>query len=121
MLAGWGCRLLLLCWTVDSGYGTSLQKQGRRGSARASPVAAPMPKSVSFSEEKRECLRGRICLVWRCVSELEYLSPMGWPCIYSGCPISWTVIRGPSHWRECFLFDPISDLVQDIERVIYLR
>ena len=28
------------------------------GSARASPVAAPMPKLVSFSEEKRECLRG---------------------------------------------------------------
>ena len=69
-----GEGLLLLCWTVDSGYGTSLQKQGRRGSARASPVAAPMPKSVSFSEEKkRECLRGRICLVWRYVSELAYL------------------------------------------------
>ena len=84
-------------------------------------MAAPMPKSVSFSEEKGECLRGRICLVWRCVSELAYLSQMGWPCIYSGCPISWTVIRGPSHWRECFLFDHISDLVQDIERVIYLR
>ena len=113
--------LLLLFWTVDSGYGTSLQKQGRRGSTRASPVVAPMPKSVSFSEEKIECLRGRICLVWRCVSELAYLSPMGWPCIYSGCPISWTVIRGPSPWRECFLFDPISNLVQDIERVIYLR
>ena len=116
-----GEGLLLLCWTVDSGYGTSLQKQGRRGSARASTVAAPMPKSVSFSEKKRECLRRRICLVWRCVSELAYLSPMGWLCIYSGCPISWTVIRDPSHWRECFLFDPISDLVQDIERVIYLR
>ena len=40
--------LLLRCWTADSGYGTSLQKQGRRGSARASAVAAPMPKLVSF-------------------------------------------------------------------------
>ena len=46
---------------------------------------------------------------------------MGWPCIYSGCPTSWTVTRGPSHWKECFLFYPISDLVQDIERVIYLK
>ena len=49
-------------------------------------------------------LRGRICLVWRCVSELTYLSPMGWPCIYSGCSTSWTVTKGPSHWMECFLF-----------------
>ena len=40
--------LLLRCWTADSGCGTSLQKQGKRGLARASPVAAPMPKSVSF-------------------------------------------------------------------------
>ena len=51
-IVGAGEGLLLLCWTVDSGYGTSLQKQGRRGSARALPVAAPMPKSVSFSEGK---------------------------------------------------------------------
>ena len=43
-----GVGLLLRCWTADSRCGTSLQKQGRRGSARASPVAAPMPKSVSF-------------------------------------------------------------------------
>ena len=47
-IIGAGVGLLLRCWTVDFGCGTSLQKQGRRGSARASPVAAPMPKSVSF-------------------------------------------------------------------------
>ena len=46
---------------------------------------------------------------------IAYLSPMGWPCIYSGCPTSWTVTRGASHWMECFLFYPISDLVRDIE------
>ena len=41
--------LLLRCWTIDSGCGTSLQKkQGTKGSTRASPMAAPMPKSVSF-------------------------------------------------------------------------
>ena len=51
-IVGAGEGLLLLCWTVDSGYGTSLQKQRRRGSARASPMAAPMLKSVSFSEGK---------------------------------------------------------------------
>ena len=61
-----------------------------------------------------------MCLVWRCVSELAYLSMMERPCIYSGCSTSWTVTRGPSHRRECFLFDLISDLVQDIEKVIYL-
>ena len=48
-IVGAGEGLLSLCWTADSGCGTSLQKQRRRGSVRASPVAAPMPKSVSFS------------------------------------------------------------------------
>ena len=43
-----GVGLLLRCWAADSGCGASLQKQGKRGSARASPVAAPMPKSVAF-------------------------------------------------------------------------
>ena len=48
-IVGVGVGLLLRCWTTDSGCGTSLQKQGKKkGSARASPVAAPMPKSVSF-------------------------------------------------------------------------
>ena len=55
-----------------------------------------------------------------CMS-FAYLSPMGWPCIYSRCSTNWTVIRNPSHWMECLLFYPISDLVQDIERVTYLR
>ena len=84
-------------------------------------MTAPMPKSVSFLE-KRETTQGGggICLVWRCVSELAYLSAMERPCIYSGCSTSWTVTKGSSHWRECFLFDLISDLVQDIESVIYL-
>ena len=75
-------------------------------------MAAPMTKSVSFYEKKRDCFE---CL------DLAYLSVMERPCIYSGYLTSWTVTRGPSHWRECFLFDPISDLVQDIERMIYLR
>ena len=47
-VVGAGVGLLLRCWTADSGCDTFLQKQGRRGSARALPVAAPMPKSVSF-------------------------------------------------------------------------
>ena len=47
-IVGAGEGLLLRCWTVDSGRGTSLRKQGRRGSAKASLVAASMPKSVSF-------------------------------------------------------------------------
>ena len=32
-----------------------------------------------------------------------YLSPMGWPCIYSRCFTSWMVIRILSHWRGYFL------------------
>ena len=32
-----------------------------------------------------------------------YLSPMGWPCIYSRCFTSWMVIRILSHWMGYFL------------------
>ena len=32
-----------------------------------------------------------------------YLSPMGWPCIYSRCFTSWMVIEILSHWRGYFL------------------
>ena len=37
------------------------KKNEEGGSARASPVAAPMPKSVSFLREKRDC-EGSLCL-----------------------------------------------------------
>ena len=107
--------LIGLLWMWRSSAKT-IKMGGRRG-------LHPWPLqclSQFLSEKKERLLRGRICLVWRCVSELAYLSMMERPCIYSGCSTSWTVTRGPSHWRECFLFDPISDLVQDIERVIYL-
>ena len=70
--------------------------------------------------KKRDCLEDE-CVVNVCVYEFAYLSPMGWACIYSRCSTSWMVIRSPSHWMEYFLFYSISDLVQDIERVIYLR
>ena len=43
---------------------------------------------------------------------LEYLSPMGWPCIYSRCFTSWMVIRILSHWMRYFLD---MDLIMDIE------
>ena len=129
---GWGCRLLdrqgwgrtavamldcrLRVWHF-SAKGT--RKKGVRRGLRSWSLRC---LSQFLSERKERLLRGgRICLVWRCVSEFAYLSPMGWPCIYSGCPTSWTVTRGPSYWMECFLFYPISDLVQDIERVIYLK
>ena len=37
---------LLLGWSAGSGCGTPLKNKKEGGSARASPVAAPMPKSV---------------------------------------------------------------------------
>ena len=107
--------LIGLLWMWHSSAKT-IKIGGRRG-LRPWPLRC---LSQFLSEKKRDCSGGRICLMWRYVSELAYLSMMERPCIYSGCSISWTVTRGPSHWRECFLFDPISDLVQDIERVIYL-
>ena len=54
----WGCRLLYprgwgrtVATMLDCRFWVwhfSAKQQGKRGSARASPVAAPMPKSVSF-------------------------------------------------------------------------
>ena len=35
--------------------------------------------------------------------ESAYLSPMGWPCIYSRCFTSWMVIRILSYWMRYFL------------------
>ena len=52
--------------------------------------------------------------------EYAYLSPMGWSCIYSRCPTSWMMTRIRSHWLGYFLLLSISDLVMDIERVVYL-
>ena len=45
---------------VGSGHGTPLQKQEKGGSARASPVAAPMPKSVHGLMRDR-LFRERMC------------------------------------------------------------
>ena len=50
-----------------------------------------------------------------------YLSPMGWPCIYSRCFTSWMVIRILSHWVGYFLPLLISDSIKDIERAVYLE
>ena len=53
----------MLGWSAGSGCGSSLQKeQERRRADKASPVAAPMPKSVSF-ERKDRLLRERMCCV----------------------------------------------------------
>ena len=33
-----------------------------------------------------------------------YLSPLGWPCIYSRCSINWIVTRIRSHWTGFFCY-----------------
>ena len=40
------------CWSAGTERIIPLQKQERRGSAKASVVAAPMPKSSSFLEKR---------------------------------------------------------------------
>ena len=59
--------------------------------------------------EKIDCLEGE------CVA---YLSPMGWPDIYSISFPNWMVIRIHSHWTGYFLFLSVSDL---IDRALYLE
>ena len=46
---------------------------------------------------------------------------MGWPGIYSISFPSWMVIRILSHWTGYFLLLPVSDLIRDIERAVYLE
>ena len=62
--------------------------------------------------EKIDCLKGE------CVA---YLSPMGWPGIYSICFPIWMVIRILSHWTGYFLPLSVSDSIRDIERAVYLE
>ena len=55
------------------------------------------------------------CLEGECVA---YLSPIGWPGIYSMCFLSWMVIMILSHLTGYFLLLSISDL---IDRALYLE
>ena len=50
-----------------------------------------------------------------------YLSPMGWPGIYSICFPSLMMIRILSHWTRYFLLLSVSDLIRDTDRAIYLE
>ena len=68
LLAGWtgGCRIV---WAVDlRTLNVSLLCQNKEegGSSRASPVAAPMPKSVSLLEKIDAAYKNHRCI---CVSE----------------------------------------------------
>ena len=111
-IAGAGVGLLLLLigklWTWHSSVKTR-KKGGRRG-------RCPLPLrclSQFLSERKERLLR--------MLRFFAYLSMMERPCIYSGCSTSWMVIRSPPHWMEYFLFHSVSDLFQDMERIVYLR
>ena len=46
---------------------------------------------------------------------------MGWPGIYSICFPSWMMIRILSQGIGYFLLLSVSDLIRDIERVVYLE
>ena len=52
---------------------------------------------------------------------VAYLSPMGWPGIYSICFPSWMMIRILSHWTGYFLLLSVSDLIRDTDRAVYLE
>ena len=72
---------LLQCWSV---------KQERRGSARASFVAAPMPKSVSFWEKRRSTAYGMNFLcVSLCISVRTFYRWGGLVFIVDVVPVGW--------------------------------
>ena len=75
------------------------KKKGRQG-LRPWPLRC---LSQFLSEKKKiDCLEGE------CVA---YLSPIGWPDIYSICIPSWMAIRILSHWKGYFLLLSVSDLI----------
>ena len=63
--------------SVGFGRWTPLQKQETKRIGGGSLVAAPMPKSVFFCRKKRSTALESECSA--------YLSPVGWPGIYSIC------------------------------------
>ena len=71
---------LSLSRSVDSRRWTPLQKQETKKIDGGSPVAAPMPKSVFPAGKNINCLGNEVL-----VHKSAYLSPMGWPGIYSIC------------------------------------
>ena len=62
--------------------------RNKRGIGEGSPAVTPMPKLVFSWREKINCLEGECS---------TYLSPMGWPGIYSICFPNWMMMRILSH------------------------
>ena len=84
------------------------KKEG--GSAGVSPVAAPMPNQF-LAERKDRLLRGRMFLRtfhrWGDLKFIVYIIP------------NWRVVRILSHLMGYFLPLSISNLIIDIEGVVY--
>ena len=70
----------LLDRSAGSGSWTPLQKQETKRIYGGLLVAAPMPKSVLSCGSNINCLGNEVL-----VHKSAYLSPMGWPGIYSIC------------------------------------
>ena len=77
--------------SVGSGCWTPLQKQETKRIGGGLPVVAPMPKSILFCRKKRSTALESECSA--------YLSPVGWPDIYSIC---FSLLDGD---RDSFLLD----------------
>ena len=71
---GWGriAAAMLDCRLWVWHFSAKTRKKGGRRGLRPWPLRC---LSQSLSERKGRMLRGGICLIWRCVSELAYLSP----------------------------------------------
>ena len=100
--AGLDCRL----WMWHSSAKT--RKKGGRWGLRPWPLRC---LSQFIIERKDRLLRGR---VFFCV----YLSPRGWPDIYSVCFPNWMVISILSYLMGYFLSLSISDLIRDMEGTV---
>ena len=79
----------------------SVKNQEKGGSARASPMAAPMPKSVSLLE-KIDTAKKKNNITYVYAYKSAYLSSLEWPCIYSRCPTGWIMTGIYSHWMRYF-------------------
>ena len=87
---------LLLGWFADSRCSTPLQRQERRKGQRGLRPWSIRCLSQFLAERKDKLLRGRMCL-----RMFAYLSPIGWPDIYS---VYYSQLKGS---KDYFPFDGI--------------
>ena len=100
------------CWTDPQALALYSSAKTRKKKGRQGLRLWPLRCLSQFLPERKDrLLRGLMFFA--------YLSPRGWPDIYSVCVPNWMVVRILSHLMGYFMSLSISDLIRDIEEAVY--